>query len=112
MESGTFGMAIMVDRVAGVGCAGLGVSRRHVAVTAGQRCHDHDHFPGPDHPHRPRPRGAGVLARARKAPLRLVQRAWIVLAAADGQSNAQIAREVGVHVDTVRTWRPGSPPRA
>jgi transposase len=45
------------------------------------------------------------LARARKAPLRAVQRAWIVLAAADGQPNAQIARDLGVHVDTVRTWR-------
>jgi transposase len=45
------------------------------------------------------------LARARKASLRMVQRAWIVLAAADGQSNAQIARQLGVHVDTVRTWR-------
>jgi len=45
------------------------------------------------------------LARARKAPLRLVQRAWIVLAAADGQHNAQIARDLGLHVDTVRTWR-------
>lgn len=46
-----------------------------------------------------------VLARARKAPLRSVQRAWIVLAAADGQHNAQIARDLGVHLDTVRTWR-------
>jgi transposase len=46
-----------------------------------------------------------ALARARKAPLRSVQRAWIVLAAADGQHNAQIARDMGVHVDTVRTWR-------
>lgn len=45
------------------------------------------------------------LARARKAPLRTVQRAWIVLAAADGQANAQIARDLGLHVDTVRTWR-------
>lgn len=45
------------------------------------------------------------LARARKAPLRMVQRACIVLAAADGRYNASIAREVGVHVDTVRTWR-------
>lgn len=45
------------------------------------------------------------LARARKAPLRTVQRAWIVLAAADGQYNAQIARDLGLHVDTVRTWR-------
>lgn len=45
------------------------------------------------------------LARARRAPLRTVQRAWIVLAAADGGHNAQIARDLGVHVDTVRTWR-------
>jgi len=45
------------------------------------------------------------LARARKAPLRKVQRAWIVLAAADGQHNAQIAHDLGLHVDTVRTWR-------
>ncbi len=45
------------------------------------------------------------LARARKAPLRKVQRAWIVLAAADGKYNAQIARDLGLHIDTVRTWR-------
>lgn len=46
-----------------------------------------------------------TVARARKASLRSVQRAWIVLAAADGQHNAQIARDLGLHVDTVRTWR-------
>lgn len=46
-----------------------------------------------------------LVARARKASLRTVQRAWIVLAAADGQHNAQIAGHLGVHVDTVRTWR-------
>ena len=45
------------------------------------------------------------LARARKAPLRMVQRACIVLAAAAGDSNASIARDVGLHVDTVRIWR-------
>lgn len=45
------------------------------------------------------------LARARKAPLRSVQRACIVLAAAEGDSNAQIARDLGLHLDTVRTWR-------
>jgi len=45
------------------------------------------------------------LARAGKAPLRAVQRAWIVLAAAAGQPNAGIAEGLGVHVDTVRTWR-------
>ena len=46
-----------------------------------------------------------TLARARKAPLRSVQRACIILAAADGDSNAQIARDLSIHVDTVRTWR-------
>lgn len=49
--------------------------------------------------------GLECLARARKAPLRSVQRACIILAAADGHSNAQIARDLGLHVDTVRTWR-------
>jgi transposase len=45
------------------------------------------------------------VARARKAPLRSVQRACIIVAAADGHSNAKIARDLGIHVDTVRTWR-------
>ena len=45
------------------------------------------------------------LARARKAPLRSVQRACIILAAARGDSNAQIARDLSIHLDTVRTWR-------
>jgi transposase len=34
-----------------------------------------------------------------------VIRARIVLAAADGATNNEIAAEVGVHVDTVRKWR-------
>jgi putative transposase len=34
-----------------------------------------------------------------------VRRARIVLAAAQGRSNAQIARELAIHVDTVRLWR-------
>ncbi len=32
-------------------------------------------------------------------------RARIILAAAQGHSNAQIAREVDIHVDTARLWR-------
>ncbi|MFF9220287.1 helix-turn-helix domain-containing protein [Streptomyces viridosporus] len=32
-------------------------------------------------------------------------RAHIVLHAVLGRSNARIARETGLHVDTVRTWR-------
>jgi len=45
------------------------------------------------------------LARAHKAPARLVLRARIVLGAATGEANAAIARRLGVHVDTVRKWR-------
>jgi transposase len=61
------------------------------------------------------------------APHRLVVRARIVLAAADGVSNAVIARMLSLSEDTVRTWRgrfidggiagladrrrPGRPPR-
>ncbi len=34
-----------------------------------------------------------------------VQRAQMVLAAAEGQSNARIARDLAINVDTVRLWR-------
>jgi transposase len=67
------------------------------------------------------------LARSRTAPLRAVQRAQIVLAAADGAANAAIARRLSIQPATVRTWRgrfaahglagladrprPGRPPR-
>lgn len=43
--------------------------------------------------------------RAATTPQRDVLRARIVLAAADGDANAQIARDLGVHLDTVRKWR-------
>lgn len=45
------------------------------------------------------------LARSRTAPIRLVERVRIVLLAAQGWSNAAIAREVGCVEDTVRKWR-------
>ena len=45
------------------------------------------------------------LTRAGRTEQRLVTRAAIVLAAAAGQSNAQIARRLGVTEDTVRKWR-------
>ena len=35
----------------------------------------------------------------------LAARARIILAAADGLNNAQIARPLGVEADTVRRWR-------
>ncbi|MEU9114830.1 IS630 family transposase [Streptomyces sp. NPDC048483] len=40
-----------------------------------------------------------------KTPHQLRQRAHIVLLAARGRSNAAIAAEIGVHLDTVRRWR-------
>jgi transposase len=45
------------------------------------------------------------LVRAHRTPQQLAQRARIVLAAADGLNNTQIARQVGVDADTVRLWR-------
>lgn len=45
------------------------------------------------------------LARCGRAEHRQVLRARIVLAAADGEPNAAIARRLGVHQDTVRKWR-------
>ncbi|SRR6266851_3293455 len=45
------------------------------------------------------------IVRAGTSPQRLVLRAKIVLAAADGQANAQIARDLGCSVAVVRTWR-------
>jgi transposase len=52
--------------------------------------------------HRPR---LEALARSRTAALREVQRARIVLAAADGTATATIARDLQVEENTVRTWR-------
>jgi transposase len=46
-----------------------------------------------------------ALAHRPTAAYRLVLRARIVLAAADGASNPAIAAAVGVHVDTARKWR-------
>ncbi len=48
-----------------------------------------------------------LMARARsvRGPYRDRLRAQIVLAAAAGSTNAAIAAQVGVHVDTVRKWR-------
>jgi transposase len=46
-----------------------------------------------------------VRAHAARAAHRDVIRAQIVLAAADGASNAHIAADLGCHVDTVRKWR-------
>ena len=45
------------------------------------------------------------LARAGRTEQRLVQRATIVLRAADGQPNSTIALSLGICEDTVRKWR-------
>ena len=46
-----------------------------------------------------------ALLRRRSLPQQLALRARIVLAAADGNNNSQIARSLGLEVDTVRLWR-------
>jgi len=53
---------------------------------------------------RRRGRLEAIVAR-QTAPQRLVRRAKIVLAAWRGQDTAAIARDLGICVDTVRTWR-------
>ncbi|MDF3290135.1 IS630 family transposase [Streptomyces silvisoli] len=45
------------------------------------------------------------MAYGHKTEHRMRTRAHIVLHAARGRSNARIARETGLHLDTVRTWR-------
>jgi len=45
------------------------------------------------------------LTKRHRSEQQGVLRARIVLAAAQGTSNAQIAHELGVNVDTVRLWR-------
>ncbi len=46
-----------------------------------------------------------TLARSHTAPHRQVQRARVLLLAADGTANTQIAASVGVSPATVKTWR-------
>jgi len=45
------------------------------------------------------------ITKRHRSEQQVVLRARIVLAAAQGSSNAHIARKVGVNVDTVRLWR-------
>ena len=49
--------------------------------------------------------GLEKLIRRHSMPQQLVLRARIVLAADDGKNNAQIAKELGIMVKTVRQWR-------
>ncbi len=45
------------------------------------------------------------ITKRHRSEQQQAQRARIVLAAGQGDSNAQIARELGLDVDTVRLWR-------
>src|SRR6266566_1541059 len=45
------------------------------------------------------------LVRRHSTPQQLANRGRMILAAAEGKRNAEIARELAVSVDTVRSWR-------
>jgi transposase len=45
------------------------------------------------------------LVRRHSTPQQIAKRARIVLAAAEGKRNAEIARELQISLDTARTWR-------
>src|SRR5947209_13651345 len=49
--------------------------------------------------------GLTRISRRYRSEQQVALRARIVLAAGQGQSNAQIARELQINVDTVRLWR-------
>jgi putative transposase len=46
-----------------------------------------------------------VLVRKHSTPQQIAQRGRMILLAAEGKNNEQIARELGACADTVRTWR-------
>jgi transposase len=46
-----------------------------------------------------------ALVRRHSTPQQVAKRAKIVLAAAEGQRNAEIARDLEISVDTARKWR-------
>jgi transposase len=46
-----------------------------------------------------------ALVRRHSTPQQVARHARMILAAAEGKQNAQIARELGASVDTVRSWR-------
>src|SRR3954454_25346584 len=69
-----------------------------------------DAMPGPQLPPLDVPadarRDLEALVRRHLAPQQLVVRARIILLAADGLNNSQIARALCLETDTVRLWRP------
>lgn len=49
--------------------------------------------------------GLDALIRRHTTPQQVALRARIIVAAAAGQNNCQIARQLGIHAETVRVWR-------
>ncbi len=49
--------------------------------------------------------GLEALVRGHRTAQQAALRARIVLAAADGENNSQIARRLGIEADTARSWR-------
>lgn len=49
--------------------------------------------------------GLTALIRRHTTPQQVALRARIILAAAAGQNNTQIARHLGIHAETARLWR-------
>jgi putative transposase len=46
-----------------------------------------------------------ALVRRHSTPQQIARRGRMILAAAEGKNNGQIAKELGASVDTVRSWR-------
>src|SRR5512135_500801 len=49
--------------------------------------------------------GLTQITKRHRSEQQVVLRARIVLAAAQGHANSRIARDLAIHVDTVRLWR-------
>jgi putative transposase len=49
--------------------------------------------------------GLDALIRRHTTPQQMALRGRIIVAAAEGQNNCQIARQLGIHAETVRVWR-------
>lgn len=62
-------------------------------------------LPAPIEVTREEAEGLATLVRRHTAPQHVVARARIILLATEGLNNCQIARAVGLDVETVRLWR-------
>ncbi len=49
--------------------------------------------------------GVKALIRRHTTPQQVALRARIIVAAAEGQNNTEIARQLGIHTETARLWR-------